>query len=454
MRQRFSETEIVTLRKDLREWYNKNRRLLPWRGDRVGEVTPPPVSPYGIMISEIMLQQTRVETVISYWLRWMESLPDVVSLANATQEEVNSLWAGLGYYRRAKALSDCAKVVVEKYHGEIPRDLDILLSLPGIGPYTAGAISSIAFNFPHAAVDGNVIRVLSRLRALNEEGTVLEKACRVLALDIVDPETPATFNQALMELGATVCKPTNPSCDSCPVRGLCQAHQLVTKRDSASEDIEEISTFFPTAVTDYPKKIPKKAPVDLRFITVAVQHQARPGKYLFSRRPPRGLLANQWEFPSVAFSLEEEEQEPSAETWALALANIATLVAIRREESNEEAQIQILRQHSLPIVHTFSHQRHHMFLLELTISADAPVREEEEGDNEPSLLWLCPEELRKKGMTTGVKKVLSALQVKDASEDDKASHGTVRGGVAKGGKKREGEATQRRQAEGSKRSKK
>jgi A/G-specific adenine glycosylase len=403
----FSESEIATLRTDLREWYEQYRRLLPWRGDNLGGIMPPPVSAYGIMVSEIMLQQTQVDTVIPYWRRWMEKFPDIVSLAHATLEEVNSVWAGLGYYRRAKALSDCAKVLVEKYEGEMPREYNILLSLPGIGPYTAGAISSIAFNSPHAAVDGNVVRVLSRLRAIDQEGTQLEKTCRTLGVEIVDPDSPSTFNQALMELGALICKPKNPSCGTCPVRRLCRANQLLTTW-TTSGDIEET---VPKAVTDYPKKIPKKPPVDLGFIIIAIRHQARPGKFLFSRRPPKGLLANQWELPSVPVAF---DQDPSAENWAQALAATSLLLGL---EGIDTPEIVILHKHNTPLVHIFSHQRHHMFLLELMISDSVTLRDEKEG----SIEWMNPEELSQRGITTGVKKILNLVRGSCEEDVTKAS---------------------------------
>jgi A/G-specific adenine glycosylase len=409
-----AEEEKGALRSSLQEWYQENRRLLPWRGDIVEGILPPPVSPYGILISEIMLQQTRVETVISYWNRWMNAFPNIESLSKASQEEVNALWAGLGYYRRAKALSDCAKILVEKHNGEIPNDYETLLSLPGIGPYTAGAISSIAFNSPQAAVDGNVIRVFSRLRALDEEGIQLEKLCRVIALDVVDPDTPSIFNQALMELGATICKPTNPSCAACPVKDLCLANRLVS---AASDDIEAIaSSQSPKSVTEYPRKVPKKPPVDLKFITVALHRASQPSSYLFSRRPPNGLLANQWEFPCVGISI---EQEPGLDDWNGAIKTVNSLLG-----TTEVNGIQILRTHATPIVHIFSHQRHHMYLLEaLFPEGEIPCGEL----NEESLQWMSQEELSQKGITTGVKKIFSQLKKvlpKKVSVTTRSSNGT------------------------------
>lgn len=217
--------EVPIIQDSLLTWYRSSRRMLPWRGDN----TCIPRSAYGTWISEVMLQQTRVETVIAYWNRWMQAYPDVASLAKATPEEVNVLWAGLGYYRRAQMLLTGAVMVAKDFGGVLPRTVPELLTIPGIGPYTAGAIASIAYDLPEPLVDGNVIRVFSRLRAIKLEvgGGAMEKACWQIAANLVPQELPGDFNQALMELGATVCKPTSPSCDVCPLSAVCHARLLV-----------------------------------------------------------------------------------------------------------------------------------------------------------------------------------------------------------------------------------
>lgn len=189
----------------LLDWYDRSRRDLPWRQTR---------DPYAIWISEIMLQQTRVATVIPYFLRFMERLPTVEALAAASETELLSLWAGLGYYSRARNLQRAAK----EMNGQFPRDYETIRSLPGIGEYTAAAVSSIAYNEPHAAVDGNVSRVLSRVSA--SAGDI-----RSLAAELLDPRRPGDFNQAMMELGATICLPRDPQCLVCPVADLCSARQ-------------------------------------------------------------------------------------------------------------------------------------------------------------------------------------------------------------------------------------
>jgi A/G-specific adenine glycosylase len=289
--------------------------LLPWRGDSINGARAITPTPYGVMISEIMLQQTRVETVISYWQNWMSRFPTVEALAEASLDEVNSAWSGLGYYRRAKQLAEAAKIIARDRAGIVPSELPKLLDLPGIGPYTAGAIASIAYNQAECAVDGNVIRVLSRLRAINQlDGKPLEKKCRELATSLVDPHSPGAFNQALMELGATVCKPSNPTCESdvnqmndtkssfmtCPLKSVCAAYRLMvqshgpvqpdigTQNTPDIEDLvtgercdgqqerqeqemqEPLSLSVRIMVTDFPRKVPKKPPVEKRFIVIAL----------------------------------------------------------------------------------------------------------------------------------------------------------------------------------------
>lgn len=390
----FTKIEIEKFREALLTWYNSNRRLLPWRGDRIGDQAPPPVTSYGIWISEIMLQQTRVETVISYWTRWMNSFPNIDTLACASQEDVNSHWSGLGYYRRAKAISDCAKVLVEKYNSELPQDYELLLSLPGIGPYTAGAISSIAFSNPVPAVDGNVIRVFSRLFTIEEEGPALEKRCRTLGSDIIDKIHPGNFNQALMELGATICKPTNPSCHDCPVQNFCHANLIVTSNIPDIEDMKQIKS-----VTEYPRKIPKKSPVNMKFIVVALRHATLPSKYLFSRRPPTGLLANQWEFPSIRLPFEEDVL---SDHWETAVNTIGSLLAL----DSVSTSIQIQHTHNEPVIHIFSHQKHHMYLLEALVIDEIACRDL----SDETLMWMDQQEVSQRGITTGVKKIFALLK--------------------------------------------
>ena len=204
------------IRENLLIWYDAHARVLPWRGIH---------DPYRTWVSETMLQQTRVETVMGYYARFLERFPTVQALAEAPQDDVLKLWEGLGYYSRARNLHKGAQQVVNDYGGEIPREVDALRRISGIGPYTAGAIASIAFDQPVPAVDGNVIRVTSRLMGVRENVGIPSVRRRIeqLAGALVSPERPGDFNQAMMDLGATICVPGTPSCERCPLYGRCDA---------------------------------------------------------------------------------------------------------------------------------------------------------------------------------------------------------------------------------------
>lgn len=210
-------------------WYQRHHRQLPWRAQPGGPHTPA----YAVVVSELMLQQTRVETVIDYFTRWMQRWPDWRALAAASLDDVLAQWTGLGYYNRARNLHKAAIAVVEQYGGVLPRDAESLQALPGLGPYTVGAVRSIAFGLPAPLVDGNVARVLARWLALptdpmEGEGkkAVWAQADRELSVDGPARHDPASWNQALMELGATLCVPRNPDCLLCPVSAHCNALQL------------------------------------------------------------------------------------------------------------------------------------------------------------------------------------------------------------------------------------
>ncbi|HKY36375.1 MAG TPA: A/G-specific adenine glycosylase [Polyangiaceae bacterium] len=203
------------MRERLVDWYARARRDLPWRRTR---------DPYAIWVSEVMLQQTQVKTVLGYYERWMQRFPTVKALAAAEDADVLHAWQGLGYYSRARRLLAGARAVTERHDGQLPREVDALLALPGIGPYSAGAIASIAFGLPEPIVDGNVVRVLSRLFALRGDPAKapLKKELWRLARELVTGDDPAALNQSLMELGATICTPASPRCLECPVREQCQ----------------------------------------------------------------------------------------------------------------------------------------------------------------------------------------------------------------------------------------
>ncbi len=263
----------------LLDWYAKHRRTLPWREE---------VSGYRTWISEIMLQQTRVTAVIPYFQRFLAALPTVEALAAADEESLLRLWQGLGYYRRAKNLQAAAKVMVAEHGGCVPGDYETLRQLPGIGDYTAGAIASIAYGQDVPAVDGNVLRIVSRLSGF--DGDILVEKNRKLMRQWVAEALPhsqaGTYNQALMDLGATVCLPNGePLCKSCPLRDLCTANRegtqhLLPVRNSKKEKKVELLTVF-VLTSD--------------------------GRVALRKRPENGLLAGLWEFPHTAGHLNEDE---------------------------------------------------------------------------------------------------------------------------------------------------
>ena len=268
----FSERDAARMRRVsplLLEWYHKNARPLPWRENP---------SPYRVWVSEIMLQQTRVEAVRPYFARFMQTLPSIADLAAAPEEVLFKLWEGLGYYSRARNLQKAARQIMTEHGGRLPADHAALLGLPGIGPYTAGAIASIAFGLPAAAVDGNVLRVLSRIL---DNGSPMhtqkaKKDAESLIQSILPKGFAGDFNQSMMELGATVCVPGAPHCTDCPIRGEC----LGLAAGHAA---------------DLPIRPPKKARKILpKTVPVIVCEKGT----LLRQRPAHGLVAGLWEFPA------------------------------------------------------------------------------------------------------------------------------------------------------------
>ncbi len=268
------------------EWFARNARDLPWRRT---------LNPYAIWVSEIMLQQTQVKTVIPYWERWMQALPDVAALAAAPEQHVLKLWEGLGYYTRVRNLQKAARHILAEHAGQFPRDRDAVLALPGVGRYTAGAITSIALNAPAPILDGNVIRVLTRLFGI--AGNPHDKATNAhlwnLATRLVEAAADSqlstlnsqlllagpcsALNQSLMELGATLCTPQHPQCTVCPVRTHCAAHRE-------------------QRVNELPNLAPRVAATRRVFHTFVVEQD---GKLLVTQRPAGVVNARLWEFPNL-----------------------------------------------------------------------------------------------------------------------------------------------------------
>lgn len=259
---------MVLFQERLMDWYDKNARVLPWRSS---------ASPYQVLVSEFMLQQTQVDTVLPYYERFLEVFPNLERLAAADEQEVLKLWEGLGYYRRALNLHRSARKVVECFDGKLPSNRDDLLKLPGVGPYTAAAIASIAFGEAVAAVDGNIRRVYARLFAV--EGALGEKDTETklqsLAADSLLRERPGDYNQALMDLGATVCLPRKPLCDSCPLLEVCLA-------------------FEKGLVAELPRRKPKPKVPHLTIVAAVIKDGE---KVLIAQRAKGDLLGGMWEFP-------------------------------------------------------------------------------------------------------------------------------------------------------------
>ncbi|MCI9065643.1 MAG: A/G-specific adenine glycosylase [Lachnospiraceae bacterium] len=323
-------------------WYDSGRRILPWREEP---------TPYHVWLSEIMLQQTRVEAVKPYYDRFLQALPDIESLAAADEEKLLKLWEGLGYYNRARNLKKAAQILVSEYGGRMPDDYEIILSLPGIGSYTAGAISSIAFGKAYPAVDGNVLRILARLRT--DERDILQagvkKSVEEELADVMPKDRPGDFNQALMELGAMVCIPNGaPKCDVCPWKELCRARA------------QGITGEFPKKAGKKPRSIEKK--------TILVIQDAE--RVALRKRPEKGLLAGLYEFPSMKGNCEEER-----------------VLAYLRELGLLPLRIRALP----PAKHVFTHKEWHMtgFLIRVDELADRGGRQEGEG-----LIFVDPKETR------------------------------------------------------------
>lgn len=304
-------------------WYDDVKRPLPWRDCG---------NPYFIWVSEIMLQQTRVDQVKPYFKRFIEAFPTVRDLAEADRQEVLKIWEGLGYYSRARYMHEAAQTVVDKYDGQIPETMDEILDLKGVGPYTASAVLSIAFQKKHAAVDGNVIRVLSRFFGIEDDvrRSKTKNEIQEYADEFIDPERPGDFNQALMELGAAVCTPSQPDCDECPLQAGCVASKTL-KTD------------------EIPYKAPKKK-VPHHNIGAGIILNDR-NEVLIARRSEDAMLGGLWEFPGG----KQEENESMEET--------------TKRELREELGVEIsITDQFMTLKHAYSHFKItlHAFLCELT----------------------------------------------------------------------------------------
>ncbi|XP_072950355.1 adenine DNA glycosylase-like isoform X1 [Typha angustifolia] len=404
----FSRVESESIRASLLQWYDRHHRALPWRtesskGQSGKKKDGVDERAYAVWVSEVMLQQTRVSVVVEYYNRWMEKWPTIRHLASASQEEVNEMWAGLGYYRRARFLLEGAKAIVKV--GEFPRTALALHEVPGIGNYTAGAIASIAFNEVVPVVDGNVVRVISRLKAIsaNPKRSAAVKGFWKLAGQLVDPSRPGDFNQALMELGATLCSKTSPGCSRCPVSNQCRAFSL----SRGSEKVK---------VTDFPTKVLKAKPRnDFSAVCVVqiveVSEKEMPSgtdkrnAFLLVKRPEEGLLAGLWEFPSVL--LDEE------------LTNVITRRAEMDKYLNKLLNLDVKRDYNVVSredvgehVHIFSHIRLRMFveLMILTTKGNLDKLSNNQEECTPHWKYVDENSISSIGLTSGVRKVFNMIK--------------------------------------------
>ncbi|HVR96210.1 MAG TPA: A/G-specific adenine glycosylase [Thermoanaerobaculia bacterium] len=301
------------MRQDLLQWFDRHRRDLPWRRTR---------DPYAIWLSEVMLQQTRVETVLPYYQRFLDRFPTVEDLARAEIDEVLALWSGLGYYRRARQLHAAARQVAEL--GGFPRTAEGLLQLPGIGAYTAAAVASIAFGEAAPVLDGNVERVMARRLGMAEDpkGSAGRKKLLAAAAELLDPGRPGDSNQALMELGATLCSPRRPKCLLCPLAGGCVA--------AAEGDPER-----------YPMPRRRREPERHRLVVAVVEEE---GKVLLFRRPEEStLLAGTWELPWTEAAEAEPPEAALASRYGGRWALGPAAAAVRHGITHRDLEIEVRR---------------------------------------------------------------------------------------------------------------
>lgn len=342
-------------RRRLLAWFETAARDLPWRHDR---------TPYRIWVAEVMLQQTQVETARAYYPRFLAAFPTLAALASASQEAVLKAWEGLGYYRRARALHAAAREVMAAHGGALPRDVAALRALPGIGAYTAGAIASLAFGIPAPAIDGNARRVLARVLAIaSPTPAQLDAAARAwLPEDAAGP-----FNEALMELGATLCRPRSPLCEACPWRDLCRAHQRA-------------------AVDDFPAPRPRR---ELPHFDVAAAVTLRDdGRILVAQRRPEAMLGGLWEFPGG--------KREAGETLPQAL----------RRELQEEMAIEVaVGEQLIQVRHAYTHFRITLYAFACRLEAGTPQCVEC-----ADFCWATLDEIRALPMAVTDRKIARAVE--------------------------------------------
>ena len=353
----WEDEKITSFRQKLLTWYDENKRDLPWRRSN---------NPYHIWISEIMLQQTRVDTVIPYYERFLDCFPTVKDLAIAPEERLLKAWEGLGYYSRVRNMQEAAQQIVAEFEGEFPHTYEGIFSLKGIGPYTAGAVASIAFGLPEPAVDGNVMRVLSRLFEVNLDIGIPanRKVFQTMMEMLIDPERPGDFNQALMDLGSDIEAPVNPRPEDSPVKEFSAA-------------------FLHGTMEKYPIKAPKKKPVPVYLYGLIIQDAQ--GRFLLEKNETSGLLAGFWHFPLI-----EVGEFPDDEQLSLfEIAENQVSFDLSPKESFEQDYDVVVDWQSVhfpQIQHVFSHRKWQIRLLygQVVNATEMPKQEQ--------VLWLHPDE--------------------------------------------------------------
>ncbi len=354
----WEEDKILSFRQKLLTWYDVNKRDLPWRRSK---------NPYHIWVSEIMLQQTRVDTVIPYYERFLDWFPTVESLANAPEERLLKVWEGLGYYSRVRNMQTAARQIMSDFQGEFPSTYEGISSLKGIGPYTAGAISSIAFNIPQPAVDGNVMRVLARLFEVNHDigNPSNRKIFQAMMEILIDPDRPGDFNQALMDLGSDIEAPVNPRPEESPVKDFSAAYQHGT-------------------MNRYPIKAPKKKPIPIYLKALVVQNSQ--GQFLLEKNESEKLLAGFWHFPLIEVD-DFSDQNQDLDLFSQVAEPILQLGPSPQESFEQDYDLEVDWQDLRfeEVKHIFSHRKWH-----IQIIAGRVTETQEYADRE--VLWLSPEE--------------------------------------------------------------
>ncbi|MCO4629886.1 A/G-specific adenine glycosylase [Streptococcus infantarius subsp. infantarius] len=364
----WDDEKIASFRRTLLNWYDNEKRDLPWRRTK---------NPYFIWISEIMLQQTQVVTVIPYYERFLEWFPTIEDLANAPEDKLLKAWEGLGYYSRVRNMQKAAQEIMVKFNGVFPDNHKDILSLKGIGPYTAGAISSIAFGLAEPAVDGNVMRVMARLFEVNYDigEPKNRKIFQAIMEILIDPERPGDFNQALMDLGTDIESAKNPRPDESPIRFFSAAYLHGT-------------------YDKYPIKLPKKKPKPLQLQAFVIRNNG--GDFLLEKNLDGRLLGGFWSFPIVETDFIRQQLD-------LFEKNTASLKTVSQKalfEKDYQVTPDWTKREFSPVKHTFSHQKWTIELIEGMVTSDEVSKDKE-------LRWVSLDQLQDYPMATPQKKMLA-----------------------------------------------